>query len=68
MLSTNRNDFTATLICEHCNNEQHLGSGYNDGFYHEKVLPSITCRSCNKDRSGTIPPEPNHQGEKSISD
>ena len=49
-----RNDFHAILECEHCGETQKLSSGYNDNYYHQKVLPSITCISCKKDRSGKV--------------
>lgn len=66
ILSAHRNDFTATLVCEHCNSEQHLSTGYMDAFYHNKVIPSITCKSCKKDRLGNIQTKPNDNGFKSI--
>jgi hypothetical protein len=39
-----------------------LSSGYHDTFYHEMVIPAMTCASCRKNRSGVIPSEPNNQG------
>jgi len=59
------NDFEAILICEHCENKQKLKYGYNDSYYHSKVLPSITCSECKKDRSGNITGQ-NSQGTKSV--
>lgn len=62
----NRNDFYAILECEHCdNNTQPLKTGYNDSYYHAKVLPSIACVKCRKDRSGNITDQ-NTQGTKSV--
>ena len=52
ILSQHRNDFTATLVCEHCGHEQKLTSGYDDAFYHDRVLPSLICKACDKDRAG----------------
>ncbi|WP_369065280.1 hypothetical protein [Burkholderia gladioli] len=52
ILSQHRNDFTATLECEHCGSTQRLGSGYHDAFYHKKVIPAIACHSCGKKRNG----------------
>lgn len=59
-----RNDFHATLECEHCANEQELRTGYNDVYYHTKVLPSITCKSCKKNREGVL--DDNDHGFKSV--
>jgi len=64
--SESGNDFRAILICEHCNGEQNLGSGYHDNFYHTKVIPSITCKICGKRRDGTIPETANPQGFVSV--
>ena len=61
----NRNDFYAILECEHCNNEQELKSGYSDSYYYDKVLPSITCVKCRKDRAGKITDQ-DSQGTKSV--
>ena len=47
-----RNDFSAVLECEHCEATQLLKTGYNDDNYHDNVLPSIKCKTCNKDREG----------------
>lgn len=47
-----RNDFDALMECEHCESTQELKSGYNDVYYHQKVIPSITCTSCKKNRAG----------------
>jgi len=49
-----RYDFNAILECEHCSNEQELKTGYNDAYYHAKVLPSITCSKCKKNREGDV--------------
>lgn len=46
------NDFTGVLECEHCGKTERLTSGYHDTYYHTKVIPSIRCRSCGKDRAG----------------
>lgn len=48
ILSQHRRDFTATLECEHCGNEDHLGYGYDDANYHRNVIPSIRCSKCDK--------------------
>ena len=41
-----RRDFSATLKCESCEQEQELTSGYDDVYYHNEVLPNIKCKSC----------------------
>ena len=46
------NDFKAILTCEHCGAEQKLETGYHDSHYHNRVLPSIACESCGKNRAG----------------
>ena len=48
ILWQHRNDFTAVIECEHCGSCQSLNNGYNDNFYHTKVLPSIPCKKCTK--------------------
>jgi hypothetical protein len=62
-----RYDFSAILQCEHCENEQRLGTGYDDIFYHERVIPEITCKECGKNRSGVIPEVSNDNGLRFIS-
>ena len=47
-----RNDFKGILECEHCGHQQELNSGYNDGYYHSKVIPGICCNECGKNRAG----------------
>lgn len=47
-----RNDFYAIMECEHCGNTQELKSGYDDDFYHQKVIPAMKCKKCGKDRAG----------------
>lgn len=48
IISQSRRDFTAMMICEHCSNEYILKDGYDDDFYHEKVIPNMECSKCNK--------------------
>jgi hypothetical protein len=55
------NDFTAILACEHCTSTQKLSSGYDDSYYHNNVLPAITCVACGKNRAGDLP-DPNPSG------
>lgn len=48
MINQHRRDFTAEITCENCNNKQILDSGYDDDYYHTKVLPNMKCASCNE--------------------
>lgn len=50
--SQHRNDFTATMECEHCSATTKLTSGYDDDYYHSQVIPAMFCASCGKNRSG----------------
>ena len=47
MISRNRRDFEAIFECEHCGYE-YEGSGYDDRYYHNHVLPAIACKKCGK--------------------
>jgi transcription elongation factor Elf1 len=62
ILSQHRNDFTATMECEHCGHTQKLNSGYHDDFYHERVIPAMTCGGCGKSRAGVAPEVANDDG------
>lgn len=50
IISQHRRDFTAIIKCEGCNHEEKLSSGYDDSFYHNKVIPNIKCKNCGKSR------------------
>jgi hypothetical protein len=52
ILTEHRNDFTATMECEHCGHEAKLTSGYHDSFYHTRVIPAMKCTACWKNRAG----------------
>lgn len=43
-----RRDFDADIKCEFCGNEEKLMGGYDDHYYHTKVLTAITCSKCGK--------------------
>jgi len=47
-----RFDFVADMECEHCDHTAELTTGYNDGFFHEKVIPAMLCKECGKNRAG----------------
>ena len=48
-------DFCADMECEHCGHQSKLITGYDDNYYHQKVIPAMTCGSCGKNRSGEVP-------------
>jgi hypothetical protein len=50
-----RRDFTAIYECEHCKNEVE-GSGYDDSYFHQTVIPDIECRKCKKKSSDKYRP------------
>ena len=51
ILSQHRRDFSATMECEHCGHEELNKYGYDDSFYHSKVIPEMVCGNCNKKSS-----------------
>ena len=53
--SQNRRDFRAIYVCEHCGYE-HEGSGYDDAYFHQHVIPDMTCPKCGKKASGNYRP------------
>lgn len=61
------NDFSAIMECEHCQSTQKLSSGYDDEFYHSKVIPAMTCKSCGKNQEGVVPEQKNDNGLVSVS-
>lgn len=42
-----RRDFTAVYQCEHCEHEKE-GSGYDDSYFHNNVIPDMECENCGK--------------------
>ena len=47
MKRQHRRDFIALYKCEHCGHEVE-SSGYDDDYYHTKVIPQIKCDNCGK--------------------
>ena len=45
--SQSRRDFRAVYECEHCNATEE-GSGYDDAYFHGKVIPAKVCKQCGK--------------------
>lgn len=47
ILDQHRRDFNAIYECEHCGHEK-KDSGYDDGHFHNTVIPDMKCVVCNK--------------------
>jgi len=45
IVSQSRRDFTAIYECESCE-ATHEGSGYDDGYFHNNVIPAMECAQC----------------------
>lgn len=56
-VSQHRRDFTAVYKCEHCGEESE-GSGYDDTYFHEHVIPRRECKGCGKASDGNVPFRP----------
>lgn len=66
IMGQHRRDFTAIYICEHCNHEEG-GTGYDDNYFHESVIPKMKCRNCGKTSPGDyMPPTTKHQEHEVI--
>jgi len=48
IISQNRRDFWADYECEHCGHVEENKSGYDDGYFHNNVIPKMVCPKCNK--------------------
>lgn len=46
-LSQHRRDFLAEFECEHCGHTTQRG-GYDDSYFHDKVIPAMKCQTCGK--------------------
>lgn len=47
ILDQHRRDFTAIYECEGCG-ATNEGSGYDDSYFHQSVIPEMKCRECGK--------------------
>ena len=47
IISQSRRDFTAIYECEHCGHTKE-GSGYDDSYFHQEVIPAMKCDKCGK--------------------
>lgn len=43
ILSQHRRDFQAIYECEHCGHNEE-GCGYDDSFFHNSVIPEMSCK------------------------
>lgn len=50
-----RRDFSAVYECEHCGYTEE-GSGYDDGNFHQNVVPKMVCKKCGKTASADYRP------------
>ena len=48
-------DLYGKLECEHCGAEDELRGGYDDGHWHNRVLPAFHCKGCGANRAGEQP-------------
>jgi len=62
-----RRDFTAVMECEHCGDTIVNNSGYDDAYYHSKVIPSMKCSKCGeKGKKDSIPATPKYGSHEII--
>ena len=56
-----RRDFTAIYTCAHCGHKRE-GSGYDDAYFHETVIPGMVCGECGETGGGpsSAPSVPAH--------
>ena len=47
IIEQRRRDFTAIFECEHCG-ETSERRGYDDSYFHNNVIPKMSCDNCNK--------------------
>jgi C4-type Zn-finger protein len=47
IISQYRRDFRAIYECEHCG-FTYEGSGYDDSYFHNFVIPQMKCKKCGK--------------------
>jgi ribosomal protein L37AE/L43A len=50
-----RRDFWCIYECEHCGYTEN-GSGYDDSYFHQNVIPKMKCKKCGKIASGNYRP------------
>ena len=47
IIRQHRRDFRAIYVCEHCGCQEE-GDGYDDDYFHKKVIPALRCKKCGK--------------------
>lgn len=47
IVSQHRRDFTAKYECQFCG-DIYEGSGYDDSYFHQNVVPDMKCKKCGK--------------------
>ncbi len=47
IINQSRRDFRAIYECEHCGKAE-SGSGYDDEYFHRKVIPEMKCKECGR--------------------
>jgi len=52
IINQSRRDFVAIYKCEHCGYEEN-GSGYDDSYFHNEVIPNMKCKKCGKTADDT---------------
>ena len=53
ILYQHRRDFRAIYVCPFCGYEKE-GSGYDDAYFHQNVIPEMICDKCGKtEKDGT---------------
>lgn len=57
IINQHRRDFTAIMVCEHCNIETENDCGYDDTNYHQNVIPAMVCEYCNRTSDGNYVPQ-----------
>ncbi len=55
IISQHRRDFNALYECEHCG-DTHEGSGYDDSYFHNNIVPNLECVKCGKKSDSTYRP------------
>ena len=50
-----RRDFWCIYECEHCGHTE-KGSGYDDSYFHKKVIPEMECAKCGKTAANNYRP------------
>ncbi len=63
--SMHRRDFYAIYECEHCGHEEE-DSGYDDAYFHEKVIPNMKCKECGKTSSEDYIPRSPRYSEDTV--